>query len=205
MNQHVATGRKSHTVYRINEIRQLLAVCNVCSLQSLIWFWFIHRTSGVNHSGQVEIKTSELAFSEQLNYSKYSIKLQLRQDVENQIQLQLHHFCIINYNFNYNYVIGPSSGWNRWSIAHCPAFLQQYLAQTGITSIMCCAITQLTSTALRLLRDCLSDHFHCCSMWARAGQEYFVLKYICTQVQFVKYLECTQVHFWEIFSTCTCT
>ena len=29
--------------------------------------------------------------------------------MENQIQLQLHHFCIINYNFNYNYVIGPSS------------------------------------------------------------------------------------------------
>ena len=26
--------------------------------------------------------------------------------MENQIQLQLHHFCIINYN----YVIGPSSG-----------------------------------------------------------------------------------------------
>ncbi len=41
----------------------------------------------------------------ELNYNKYSIKLQLRQDVENQIQLQLHHFCIINYN----YVIGPSS------------------------------------------------------------------------------------------------
>ena len=36
MNQHVATGRKSHTVYRINEIRQLLAaVGNVCSLQSI--------------------------------------------------------------------------------------------------------------------------------------------------------------------------
>ena len=39
------------------------------------------------------------------------MKLQLRQDVENQIQLQLHHLCLINYNFNYNYVIGPSSGW----------------------------------------------------------------------------------------------
>ena len=61
MNQHVATGRKSHTVYRINDIRQLLAVGNVCSLQSIV-----HRSSGVNHSGQVEIKTTELAFSEQL-------------------------------------------------------------------------------------------------------------------------------------------
>ena len=39
-------------------------------------------------------------------------------------------------------------------------------------------------------------------VYNRAGQEYFVLKYICTfQVQFVTYLECTQVHFWEIVST----
>ena len=35
----------------INEIRQLLAAGNVCSLQS-----FVHRVSGVNHSGQLEIQ-----------------------------------------------------------------------------------------------------------------------------------------------------
>ena len=30
--------------------------------------------------------------------------------MDNQIhlQLQLHHFCVINYNYDYNYVIGPS-------------------------------------------------------------------------------------------------
>ena len=32
--------------------------------------------------------------------------------MENHIQLQLHHFCIINYNYNYNYVIGPGSVMN---------------------------------------------------------------------------------------------
>ena len=63
MNQHVATGRKSHTVYRINEIRQLLAVGNVCSLQS-----FVHRGSGVNHSGQVEIK--QLNWPSQNNFAE---------------------------------------------------------------------------------------------------------------------------------------
>ena len=36
----------------INGVGQLLAPDNVCSLRS-----FVHRGSGVNHSGQLEIKT----------------------------------------------------------------------------------------------------------------------------------------------------
>ena len=64
MNQHVATGRKPHTVYRINEITVgsflLLVMFAQCS------HLFTGAVARVNHSGQVEIKTTELAFSEQL-------------------------------------------------------------------------------------------------------------------------------------------
>ena len=42
--------------------------------------------------------------------------------MDNQIQLQLHHFCIINYNFNYNYVIGPGSGLQWWRFSINPGF-----------------------------------------------------------------------------------
>ena len=78
--------------------------------------------------------------------------------MENQIQLQLHHFCIINYN----YVIGPSSGLHLTSVyftvekhvCSCPYFgaysmvntrlivhsmdIQATLMSPGRTKHVCC-------------------------------------------------------------------